>query len=151
MKAKAILGILIFAIVCAFTKENGIAELQFLEGTWKVENKKDYETWKKAGDTILEGCSYKIRDEKKITIEYLTIRKVGNKTIYTAKVVNQNGGQPVDFPLNKDVKDKVSFENPNHDFPKKIQYKRIDKTTLFVEVLGEGDKGFSYKMMKQDE
>lgn len=64
-------------------------------------------------------------------------------------MLNQNNAQPIAFVLNNEVKNKISFENLTHDLPKKIQYTKLDETTLFVEVLGENDKGFSYKMMKQ--
>ncbi|MCY1545510.1 hypothetical protein D9M68_814570 [compost metagenome] len=79
----------------------------------------------------------------------MKIKSAGDQIIYSATALGQNEGKPIDFILNKDVKNKFSFENLAHDFPKKIQYTIINKTTLFVEVLGEGDKGFSYKMMKQ--
>lgn len=148
MKTKAILGLLIFTIICAFTGKSELDALQFLEGTWKIENKESYETWKKSNHTF-EGSAYKIKAEKKAISEYLKIKGVGDQIIYSATVLNQNEGKPVEFVLNKTVKNKFSFENLKHDFPKKIQYTLIDKSTLFVEVLGDGDKGFSYKMMKQ--
>jgi hypothetical protein len=149
-KTKTILSLLIFTILCAFTGKTDLDALQFLEGTWKIENKENYETWKKAGDTTLEGNAYKIKAENKVISEYLKIKSVGDQIIYSATVLNQNGVKPIDFVLNKVVKNKFSFENLQHDFPKKIQYTLINKTTLFVEVLGDGDKGFSYQMIKQN-
>jgi Fe-S cluster assembly iron-binding protein IscA len=146
---KAIFSIFIFTVICAFTKKDGLDQLQFLEGTWKVENKENYETWKKVTDASLEGYSYNIRAGKKSITEYLTVKSAGDKIIYTARVLNQNEGRPIDFVLNKNIKNKLRFENPGHDFPKKIQYTQISNTVLFVEVLGEGDNGFSYKMIKQ--
>ncbi|MFT5166336.1 MAG: hypothetical protein ACI8P3_001567 [Saprospiraceae bacterium] len=41
-----------------------------------------------------------------------------------------------------------SFENPAHDFPEKIIYQFLSTTQFFVQVLGEKDKGFSFKMDK---
>lgn len=122
---------------------------RFLEGTWKIENKENYEFWKIMEDGSLEGKSYKIRAEKETISEYLSIKMSDKKFIYQAKVLNQNNAQPIDFSLNETVKNKLSFENLSHDFPKKIQYTKLDETTIFVEVLGANDKGFSYKMMKQ--
>ena len=114
-----------------------------------MENKENYETWKIKNENELEGSSYKMKADKKIVSEFLSIKKIEGKVIYTAQVVNQNDGKPIEFVLNKEVKNKISFENLTHDFPKKIQYTKLDETTLFVEVLGENDQGFSYKMMKQ--
>lgn len=131
----------------SFTPE--IKDLHFLAGTWKVQNKENYETWILKEKELLEGNSYKIRNGNKQIDEYLSIKVSGDKIIYTAKVMNQNNAQPVTFELNKMVKDKFSFENPTHDFPKKIQYTKRNDTTLFVAVLGQDEKGFSYTMIKQ--
>ncbi len=129
--------------------ETNLKNLHFLEGRWKIENKENYETWKVNADCSLEGTASKIRAEKETITEYLSIKTTDKKVAYQAKVVNQNNGQAIEFVLNQTVKNKLSFENLTHDFPKKIQYTKLDENTLFVEVLGENDRGFSYKMMKQ--
>ncbi len=64
-------------------------------------------------------------------------------------VFNQNDGKGIPFTLKSLEKNLFSFENPQHDFPKKIQYKILNSNELYVSVLGEKDKGFSYKLMKQ--
>jgi Domain of unknown function (DUF6265) len=130
-------------------KADDLKELRFLEGTWKIENKENYERWKINEDGSFEGKAYKIRSEKEIVTEHLSIKMIFKKVTYQAKVLNQNNGEPTDFVLNDTVKNKLSFENLSHDFPKKIQYTKLDEATLFVEVLGENDKGFSYKVIKQ--
>jgi len=146
---KAVIGLITLITLFSFTKKENLNKLNFLEGTWKIESKENYETWKVINKTELEGSSYKIRADKKTITEYLTIKEVEGKIIYTAKVLDQNNAQPIGFVLNNEVKNKISFENLTHDFPKKIQYTKLDENTLFVEVLGENDKGFSYTMMKQ--
>lgn len=146
---KIIIDFITLITLFSFNNNESLKDLTFLEGTWKMENKENYETWKVINDSEFEGSSYKIRAEKKTITEYLSIKEVEGKIIYTAKVLNQNNAQPIAFVLNNEVKNKISFENLTHDFPKKIQYTKLDATTLFVEVLGENDKGFSYKMMKQ--
>jgi hypothetical protein len=146
---KLVLSLIAVITICSFNKTDQVNEFSFLEGTWKVENKENYETWKLKNENELEGNSYRIRAEKKTISEYLTIKKIDDQVVYTAKVWNQNNGKTIEFVWNKEVKNKLSFENLSHDFPKKIQYTKLDTSTLWVEVLGEGDKGFSYKMMKQ--
>lgn len=146
---KTILGLLICTLFCNALPNKTIKDLHFLNGTWKVENKQSYETWKINNDNSLEGNSYKIKDGNKRIDEYLAIKAVAGKLIYTARVLNQNNGQWVDFTMNASVTDKFSFENREHDFPKKIQYTKLNDTTLFIAVLGDNDKGFSYRMIKQ--
>ncbi len=129
---------------CASPSQN----VDFLIGTWKVEGKETYETWNKKGDRLV-GESYKKRGDQKYITETLEIKEENGKFIYIATVKNQNDGKGIPFTL-QEVKDNLySFENVSHDFPKKIQYKILSKTSLQVSVLGEGDKGFSYKILKQ--
>lgn len=146
MKTLSTLSILIaFSSFIAQDKLNGLG---FLYGTWKMENKENYENWKAVNDSLLEGSAYKMKAGQKVTTEYFSIKARTGKIIYQAIVPDQNNGKAVDFELNENLKNKYSFENLSHDFPKKIQYTRLNDTTIFVEVLGANDKGFSYKMMK---
>lgn len=133
----------------ALVRNYKLADLDFLQGKWKVENKEHYEKWQLNADNTLNGSSFKVKEGKEIISEYLSLKINGDKIVYTARVLNQNNGNPVEFTLNKEIDNKFSFENLNHDFPKKIQYTKLDDKTLFVQVLGEGDRGFSFTMMKQ--
>jgi K+/H+ antiporter YhaU regulatory subunit KhtT len=139
----------ILVLFIATFQTSQIDDLQFLAGTWKVANKENYETWVLKEKGQLEGSSYKIRNNNKQVDEYLSIKNTGEKIIYTARVLNQNNAQPVEFTLNKMVKGRLSFENMAHDFPQKIQYTKLNDTTVFVAVLGDNGKGFSYKMTRQ--
>jgi K+/H+ antiporter YhaU regulatory subunit KhtT len=139
----------ILLLFIATFQTSQIDDLQFLAGTWKVANKENYETWVLKEKGQLEGSSYKIRNNNKQVDEYLSIKNTGEKIIYTARVLNQNNAQTVEFTLNKMVKGRLSFENMAHDFPQKIQYTKLNDTTVFVAVLGDNGKGFSYKMTRQ--
>lgn len=150
MKTLITLGILgIIVAFSSFIAQDQLNSLGFLSGTWKMENKENYENWKGVNDSLLEGSAYKMKAGKKVTTEYFSIKALSGKIIYQARVPNQNNGKAVDFELNENLRDKYSFENLSHDFPKKIQYTKLNDTTIFVEVLGANDKGFSYKMMKR--
>lgn len=120
----------------------------FLLGTWKIENKEVYEHWDKPNENTLKGFSYNFKDGQMLISEYLDIRKVGKKVLYSATVLKQNSGKPVDFTLTK-VDSTYIFENPNHDFPKKIVYKQLTDNEVYVQVSDGKQKGFSYKMHKQ--
>ena len=143
--------ICLFSTILLFTysSKDNLDQVQFLEGIWKTENKETYEVWKKNTDGTMDGYSYKIKSGEKMVSEYLTIKMIDGNLTYQARVPNQNNGQTIPFVLNKTVKDQLSFENLNHDFPKKIQYKLIDAQTILVSVLGGGDKGFKFKIIKQ--
>lgn len=121
----------------------------FLQGTWKMEGKEIYEHWDKLTDKSLLGFSYKLNNGQMKVSEYLEIKQHDKLTIYTATVVNQNHGNAVDFKLTK-TNNSFTFENPNHDFPKKIVYQKLSDTQIFVQVSDGNNNGFSYKMYKQN-
>ncbi len=120
----------------------------FLQGTWKMENKEEYEHWDKLNENSLKGFSYKLKDGKLLVSEYLDITKVNKVIIYTATVLKQNEGKGIQFTLTK-TDSTYTFENPNHDFPKKIVYKRLSDTEIYVQVSDGKQKGFAYKLQKQ--
>ena len=122
----------------------------FLPGTWKVENKESYEHWDSLNENTLKGFSYKIADGRMIVSEYLEISRKDNEIIYTASVLNQNQGEKIPFKLTQSDSVYV-FENPTHNFPKKITYKILDDTEIFVQVSDGKENGSAYKMEKQVE
>lgn len=122
--------------------------LDFLQGTWKREDKEIYEHWDKLNETSLKGISYSWKEGQMIITEYLDISEVDKEIIYTATVLNQNGGKGVAFTLTKS--DSVwTFENPNHDFPKKIVYQKLNDTELSVKVSDGNQSELVYRMQKE--
>lgn len=132
----------LFLVSCSQHKNQ---KLSFLEGTWKVENKQQFEQWERVEDG-LKGKGYKLVDGKEQTLETLVIKEINGRIVYQATVINQNNGATISFPLNEKISDYYSFENPEHDFPKKIQYFKLEENKLKVSVLGENGKGFTFIM-----
>jgi len=147
---KIITLFLLMSMTYATTAQHSNESLNFLEGVWKMEDKEVYEVWNLIADNHLKGQSYKITYGIKQITETLEIKNTNNQFIYTATVVGQNDGKGIDFQLNKIDKDTYAFENPKHDFPQKIVYQKLNEEEVFVQVLGEGDKGSSYKMKRSE-
>lgn len=148
-KKMKVLSIICLVFLFSSCKENKASPLDFLVGTWKMEGKEQYEFWVKNQKNELVGNSYKLVKNEKCISETLLIKSDGNQLIYGATVLNQNDAKTIEFILNPDNSEYFSFENTNHDFPKKIQYKRISMDSIQVNVLGENYKGFSYIQIKQ--
>jgi uncharacterized protein YciI len=140
------LTILILLVSCLASAQSNFPD--FLHGTWKMENKEVYEHWDRINENSLKGFSYKVENGQISISEYIDIVRVGKDIIYTATVLNQNQGKGVNFKLIK-TDNAYAFENPKHDFPKKITYKKISEIEVFVEVSDGKQKGFAYKMAKQ--
>jgi hypothetical protein len=144
-KLTSLLAALILLTACS---NNKISELDFMVGTWKMENKEQYEVWEKSYNNELAGYSYRIKNDQKSITETLSIKLIGDQIVYEATVPDQNEGKTIGFTLNDEMQTYLSFENLQHDFPKKIQYKKISENEIEVTVLGDAGKGFSYTQFK---
>lgn len=121
----------------------------FLQGTWKVEGKEIYEHWDKLDDNTLKGFSYKLKNGQMAISEYLDLSRNENGTTYTATVLKQNEGKGIRFELTK-ADSLFAFENPEHDFPKKIVYQKLAGTKVLVRLSDGKEKEVSYEMAKQN-
>jgi uncharacterized protein YciI len=120
----------------------------FLQGTWKMGNKEIYEHWDKLNENTLKGFSYELKGRQMTISEYLDISRLKKEITYTATVLNQNQSKGINFKLTK-TDSTFTFENPDHDFPKKIVYQKLSDTEIFVQVSDGKQKIFAYKMQKQ--
>lgn len=146
MRIHAYICLIAFVCSCSGAK---ISNFQFLEGNWKVEGREQFEVWELIDKRELNGYGYTlIKNEKKIT-ETLSLKFFSGNIMYEATVPDQNQGRTVQFTLNKAIDSCWSFENLQHDFPNKIQYKKINEQHLRVLVLGNNGNGFSYTLTKQ--
>jgi uncharacterized protein YciI len=119
----------------------------FLQGTWKMEDKDIYEHWDKLNDNTMKGLSYHLCNGKLTIFEYLDISRTADEIIYTASVLNQNQGKGINFKLTK-TDSTFTFENPDHDFPKTIVYRKLTESEMFVQLSGGMEQVLAYKLKK---
>lgn len=146
MRTLTSIGLVLILVACS---ENKASSVDFMIGTWKMEGKDQYEIWEKTKNKEFIGYSYKINNNEKIITETLSIKLMNDQIFYEATVPDQNDGKTIRFRLNAEINEYLSFENIEHDFPKKIQYKKINDDEIEVTVLGDQDNGFSYTQRKQ--
>lgn len=126
------------------------SKLSWLLGTWKVNQGTYYERWLELNDSTYFGRSFKIYNEADTfmmeTID-LVIRQ--GEIYYIPTVKTQNGNKPVTFNMTSDSPDYFIFENPKHDFPKKITYTPIDKNTAQA-IIEDGKRKVEYAFERLD-
>lgn len=149
MKRIHLIFFLALLISSSGISQETLQDLQFLLGSWQVEEKNSYEAWEKVNDSVFSGKSYKLVEGEQKISETITLTNSNGDIIYEPTVPDQNEGRAIPFLLNNTQKELYSFENSKHDFPKKIQYKQLDENTLWVNVLGDEDQGFSYRLIRQ--
>lgn len=142
---KNILGILItlFLVSCqnkSEKKNDKLEKMNWLIGKW--ENKLPEglltETWKKDNDSTFSGTTYFIINKKDtVHSETIILTQLKEELIYRPTVKGQNNDEPVDFILTSDSENNFVFENPKHDYPKRIAYQKVDINRLVATISGK--------------
>jgi hypothetical protein len=165
MKTQNILFLLFLSLVynsCVQwnqTEEEKIKEVDWLLGIWQneTENGTFTEAWWVSENTSKEGYTYKmleafstlIKDQDTLFSEEVALFKM-DKWIYTVMANGQNNDKAVVFTATKNSANELVFENPDHDFPKKITYTLMTPDSLYAEISGDGKKqGFPFKKVNR--
>ena len=125
-----------------------IAELAWISGDWQTAaGARDQieEHWTlPAGGTMI-GMGRTVAGNKTVEFEFLRIEQRGDDIFYVA---NPNAHCPqTDFKLTDLSGQEVVFENPEHDYPKRVIYRKNSDGSLVASVdAGAGTKpqSFSY-------
>ena len=112
-----------------------IEPVAWLEGTWTSVDGDEttVERWTRAGEDLLVGESVTTRGGERVFGERLEIACSNRVIAYTA---SPEGQAMAEFRAVETGADRVVFENPAHDFPTRIEYRR-DGDRLTAEVSGE--------------
>jgi len=107
-------------------------KLSWLEGAWvarpapgeenRDSNMVSVESWQRIDARTLEGNSYTIKQGDTVFTEKLKLEQNEEGIFYIAAVPHNPA--PVYFKLIRIDEDEAVFENPAHDFPNRIIYRR---------------------------
>lgn len=115
-----------------------IDKADWLIGNW--EHKSEFgnlsENWEKLNDSTFTGTSYFIKGKDTLHHEVIALSEVDESLVYNATVHGQNNDLPVLFKLTSGTASQLVFENPKHDFPQKISYKKITADSIVAEISG---------------
>jgi hypothetical protein len=104
--------------------EGDVTRLAWLTGCWSLARSSGAETeehWMSPKGGTLLGMSRTVRAGKTVEHEFLQIRIEAGRLVYEAR---PSGQPPAVFPIKLLEADSVTFENPSHDFPQRISYRR---------------------------
>ena len=122
-----------------------LSQFEFMLGTWSAEfpDAAFYESWTKESDTRFVGEAYTIKGGDSTPSETLSLEILDdgyhNGVYYVATPIFQDS---TFFLFVAGTNEDAEFQNPAHDFPQRIVYKKIDADRMFVVVdnLGENSK-----------
>jgi hypothetical protein len=119
----------VFLLIAHQGAAQNVKDFQWLVGTWKILDKNpdrvSYEVWKEAGNNMLTGISYNVKNADTLVTEEIKLLRKGSSVYYTPDVAGPQG--EVEFKITSYDANSFVAENPAHDFPKKIRYHRVTK------------------------
>ncbi|MDZ4728883.1 MAG: DUF6265 family protein [Xanthomonadales bacterium] len=125
------------------------ASLDWLQGNWcmTTESGNVEEVWTSDVAGHLIGMSRTVADEKVVSFEFMRIQKEGNETRFIAQ---PGGGPAISFTASLITENQLVVQNPRHDFPQQIVYRREGKVlTAAISGPGEGDQEMSFSFNYQ--
>jgi Domain of unknown function (DUF6265)/Domain of unknown function (DUF4440) len=130
-----------------------LAELRWLIGGWVAASgaSEFRESWTEVSDVTFEGAGVELATpEGKIrSSEALRLVQMAEGVFYVAKVAHN--ALPVAFRLSDCREGRYVFENPSHDFPRRIEYLKTGEGGLTVRVGTESDRGFTLEFSRAKE
>ena len=130
-----------------------IADLAWMAGDWQTPaggRRQVDEHWTAPLGGVMMGVSRTVTGGKMTEFEYLRIVERADGVFYIAHPNARTPG--TEFKLTKLTGDQATFENPQHDFPKRILYKKNADGSITASIDGgEGTRGpsFPYQPMKK--
>jgi hypothetical protein len=95
------------------------------------------EHWLSPAGGVLLGVARTVKGEEVSSFEYLRIVFEDSVPTYVAQ---PNGSPPTTFRRTTGGRDWARFENPTHDFPTRVEYRRQGEA-LHAEIAGAGEDG----------
>ena len=144
-RATAILALLLLPAAALSADCGSLGELRWLLGSWTADGERAtfHESWAEVAPRTFEGAGLersKPGGEAKGG-EVLRLVEMAGSVFYLSKVTHNE--LPVAFRLAGCEDGSYVFENPAHDFPKRLAYRRDGDDRLVVRASDGGENGFT--------
>ena len=151
-----IVGYAIAAVTATATQLNAqqpaaIDGAAWLAGCWEMRanNRITMEMWMPPAGGTMMGASRTTTTTATREFEQLRLWAAGDTLVYTAL---PSGQRQTDFRSTTISATTLVFENPTHDFPRKLIYRRVGEDSLIARVEGPGPnnttRGFDIPMRR---
>ena len=131
---------------------DGLDTARWMLGTWIADDGENsvIEEWRSLGGETFEGSGRTVsrKTGEVVSSESLRLVAMSSAVYYIAKV--SHNAYPVSFALTTCTAGRLVFENPGHDFPKRIVYSMHSDDSIEVEVSDGRDQGFTLRFRRAD-
>lgn len=129
-------------VSCSPAQSGDLNALRFLSGTWSAETNRTVteEHWSHPGGTTLMGWGRVIANGVTVSHEFTMITAgEDGKFILTAIPSGQRRTEFIGILATDSM---IVFENKEHDFPRRVSYRRIGTDSLLGRIEGENNGKF---------
>ena len=140
-----------FLASCAATAQSSpLSDLSWMSGCWAHEHGDTKEVWSEPEGELMFGYGVSKKDGKVRFFEELRIEARDGSAVYIA---SPNGGPSTSFTETDRTGLSVTFDNPDHDFPQRIEYgaNRVALIAKISKLDGSGLQIFSMYRCKDDD
>ena len=127
--------------------------LDWLLGQWEQsgETATTRETWTRVSSDTFEGLGETLdaQDGSRRAWESLRLVAMRGQVFYLAQT--KGNPRPVAFTLTECEDGVAVFDNPEHDFPRRLAYRLTDAGALAVTVSDGGERGFALTLRRRDD
>ncbi len=115
-----------------------IEQLSWLEGNWTniSEKSQSYENWSRKNDSTYVSLSYTTVKGDTVFIETMSLQENRDGVFMIVDVPDQNE-EAITFRMISSEARIFTFENKNHDFPKRITYSNPVKDSIHAWIEGK--------------
>lgn len=126
--------------------------LRWLTGCWELRTptRVTQESWIAPAGGLMLGTSRTVVRDVAREFEFLRIETRSGTVTYVAQ---PGGGAPTPFPATSISDTLIVFDNPQHDFPQRILYRRVGPDSLVARIEGpQGGqtRGIDFRMSRID-
>lgn len=127
--------LLTFAGAGTAQTQASVDNLSWLSGCWEGRQGEAIieEIWSKPAGKSMFGLGRTLKNNRTVSFEFMQFREEKGSLVFLPQ---PQGGTRVPFPLKAFSGDKMTFENPDHDYPQRIIYERKGKGLLLASTEG---------------
>ena len=120
-----------------------VQSLQWMAGCWeqRAGERVATEMWMPPAGGMMVGGSRTVSRGTTRAYEHLRLHASEGRLVYTALPSGQKETAFTSGPVAAASLDSITFENPAHDFPTRITYRRVGSDSLIARVEGPGQGG----------
>ena len=131
---KLLIALLLAA--CGTVQADPFAPVAWLAGCWEPQGREagSTEQWMPPAGGLMLGMARTLRQGRVVEFEFMQIRaEADGQLVYVAQ---PQGRPPTDFRLVRQGEAEAVFENPTHDFPQRVIYRRESAQRLVARIEG---------------